>query len=231
MAIRKQNARYALSLIEDGSVVGLGGGQTIRLLASLLSEKEDISIVTPSSETALICQSAGLKVLPTWLVSSIDIAFDSCDEIDENFIALKSGGGIHTQEKIIGSMAKRYVLLVDLNKYQPRLTYQHPVVLEIVKSSYALVCSQLEKMGLSYHYRKAQYPCCRVIRQPSFPGHGRNPAHLQTPHPEKGLPPGKNNRGGPFAESAPELSFLIVGNQNYPQREVPHEVQMRHPSW
>ncbi|HIW18109.1 MAG TPA: ribose 5-phosphate isomerase A [Candidatus Faecalicoccus intestinipullorum] len=155
MDIRKQNARYALSLVEDGSVIGLGGGQTIRLLASLLSEKEDISIVTPSSETALICQSAGLKVLPSWLVSSIDIAFDSCDEIDENFIALKSGGGIHTQEKIIGSMAKRYVLLVDLNKYQPRLTYQHPVVLEIVKSSYALVCSQLEKMGLSYHYRKA----------------------------------------------------------------------------
>lgn len=41
----------------------------------------------------------------------------------------------------------------------------------------------------------------------------------------------KNNRGGLFTESAPELSFLIVGNQNYPQREVPHEVQMRHPSW
>ncbi|MBB5184920.1 ribose 5-phosphate isomerase [Faecalicoccus acidiformans] len=51
MDIRKQNARYALSLIENGSVVGLGGGQTIRLLASLLPEKEDISIVTPSSET------------------------------------------------------------------------------------------------------------------------------------------------------------------------------------
>lgn len=156
MDVRTQNAKYALSLIQNGDVVGLGGGQTIRLLATLLAEtKKDVSIVTPSSETAMICQSAGLKVFPTWLFSSIDIAFDSCDEIDENFIALKSGGGIHTQEKIIGSMAKKYVLLVDLKKYQPKLTYQHPVVLEIIQSSCTLVCSILEKMGLSYHYRKA----------------------------------------------------------------------------
>lgn len=51
-----------------------------------------------------------------------------------------------------------------------------------------------------------------------------------SPTPGERASSGKNNRGGPFAESAPELSFLIVGNQNYPQREVPHEVQMRHPS-
>ena len=33
-----------------------------------------------------------------------DLAFDGCDSIDQNFNALKSGGGIHLFEKIAAEM-------------------------------------------------------------------------------------------------------------------------------
>ena len=71
--------------------------------------------------------------------NKISVAFDGCDEVDENLIALKSGGGIHTKEKIIATMADDYILLVDESKVVKRLEFKYPIVLEILPESKALV--------------------------------------------------------------------------------------------
>lgn len=52
--MKKRSAKAALELIEDGMVVGLGGGETIGYLVEYLSQShKDVKIVTPSFATEL----------------------------------------------------------------------------------------------------------------------------------------------------------------------------------
>ena len=146
--MKQRCAKEALKLIKNGTVIGLGGGSTISYLVSFIKEANlNIKIVTPSFNTEKLCIKNGLDVLPLWSVDFVDIAFDGCDEVDLNLNALKSGGGIHTKEKIIASMATDYVLLVDESKVSDTLTFKYPVVLEIVPDSLGYVKSQVESLG------------------------------------------------------------------------------------
>ena len=127
--MKKRCANEALRYIKDNTIIGLGGGSTLSYLISFIKEAGlNIEVVTPSFKTASLCIENGLKVLPTWSVNKISVAFDGCDEVDENLIALKSGGGIHTKEKIIATMADDYILLVDESKVVKRLEFKYPIV-------------------------------------------------------------------------------------------------------
>mgnify|MGYP000836102420 FL=1 len=77
----------------------------------------------------------------------VDIAFDGCDEVDSNLNALKSGGGIHTQEKIIASMADEYIVLVDETKFHKTLAFKAPVVVEVLPRAYSIVKKKLEQLN------------------------------------------------------------------------------------
>ena len=153
--MKRKCAKEALSYIKDKSIIGLGGGTTISYLVSYIKESElDVKIVTPSFETEKLCIENGLVVLPTWSVESISVAFDGCDEIDKELNALKSGGGIHTKEKIIASMADEYILLVDESKVSNKLEFKYPVVLEIIPESKSIVekDDKLKKNSRSSRY-------------------------------------------------------------------------------
>ncbi|MCA0171406.1 ribose 5-phosphate isomerase A [Bacillus sp. RAR_GA_16] len=147
MNIKQKCAKAALAYITDNTIIGLGGGSTIgHLIDFIKEEKLNVKVVTPSLKTKHLCVNQGLEVLPTSTVDEIDVAFDGCDEVDENLHALKSGGGIHTQEKLIAHMAKEYILLVDDSKVVSELTYRHPVVLEIVQDSLSLVLRKVKEI-------------------------------------------------------------------------------------
>lgn len=146
--LKKICAKEALKQIKPKSIIGFGGGSTIAYLIGYIKEANlDIKVVTPSFKTKSLCFESGLEVLHTSLIDEIDIAFDGCDEVDENLNAIKSGGGIHTREKLIASMAKDYVLLVDYSKYVKVLTNRHPVVLEIIEDSLSYVQKEVKKLG------------------------------------------------------------------------------------
>lgn len=56
MNSKQRCARYAQSLIKEGMIVGLGGGQTIQYLIEEIKEKNrNLKIVTPSAKTAMLC--------------------------------------------------------------------------------------------------------------------------------------------------------------------------------
>ena len=67
--------------------------------------------------------------------------------MDSDLNALKSGGGIHTKEKIIASMAEDYILLVDESKVVDKLDFKYPVVLEIFKESKSYVENAIKKLN------------------------------------------------------------------------------------
>lgn len=146
--LKKICAKEALKQIKPKSIIGLGGGSTIAYLIEYIKEANlDIKVVTPSFKTKSLCVESGLEVLNTSLIDEIDIAFDGCDEVDEKFNAIKSGGGIHTKEKLIASMSKDYVLLVDDSKYVNHLTNRYPIVLEIIEDSLSYVQKKVKRLG------------------------------------------------------------------------------------
>lgn len=146
--MKRKCAKEALNYIKDKSIIGLGGSTTISYLVSYIKEAQlDVKVVTPSFETERLCIENGLTVLPTWAVDSISVAFDGCDEVDKELNALKSGGGIHTKEKIIANMADEYILLVDESKVCDKLEFNYPVVLEIIPESKSIVEKEVKKLG------------------------------------------------------------------------------------
>ncbi|WP_430483462.1 ribose 5-phosphate isomerase A [Rossellomorea marisflavi] len=144
MDIKRNCAKAALKYIENDTMIGLGGGSTIAHLICFIKEEQlDIKVVTPSWETKQKCEEAGLTVIPLSEATEVEVAFDGCDQVDEHLHALKSGGGIHTDEKLVARMAKEYILLVDESKVVKELTYEHPVVLEVIPQALAFVMNQL----------------------------------------------------------------------------------------
>lgn len=167
--MKQRCAKEAFKMIKNHSIVGLGGGSTIAyLIDELAASSLDVKVVTPSFQSECLCIEKGLQVIPTHSVSKVDIAFDGCDEVDRQLNALKSGGGIHTKEKIIGTMAKDYVLLVDESKVYDTLGFDHPVVLEIVKDSCSSVVKQVENLGGNCKIRAASNKDGGVISDQSL---------------------------------------------------------------
>jgi ribose 5-phosphate isomerase A len=142
-------AKEAMKYIKNGMKLGLGGGRSIAYLVEYIKADKDlkIKIVTPSIKTKMLCIENGLEVIHMAFVKRIDVAFDGCDQVDEDLNALKSGGGIHTKEKLIASMADDYILLVDEAKVEKSLTFKSPVVLEILEDSLKYVERKVIELG------------------------------------------------------------------------------------
>lgn len=147
--LKKACAKEAMKYIKDGMIIGLGGGRSIAYLIDYIKEDKNLKVrvVTPSMKTKLLCIENGLEVVHTCSVDKVAVAFDGCDQVDEEFNALKSGGGIHTKEKLIASMSEDYILLVDEEKFEKKLTFKAPVVLEILEDSLKYVERKVVELG------------------------------------------------------------------------------------
>jgi ribose 5-phosphate isomerase A len=143
MDFRQSAAAKAMDLIRDQMVLGLGGGRTIATLVGLLKDKaapfRHMQLVTSSKETRRLLEDSGFSVLETSRVKKLDLYIDGCDQMDKDFNLLKSTGGIHTQEKLLASMAKEFVVLLDRSKYRPGFDFQFPLTLEVLPEAAAFV--------------------------------------------------------------------------------------------
>jgi ribose 5-phosphate isomerase A len=132
-------AQGALAFIKNKNTIGLGAGATIAHLVTLLeSEVKDgleIKVLTSSFTTRQLLLKKGFTVQSIADVAGIDAYFDGCDQLDGNLNALKSGGGIHTREKLFAVMATGFFLLADQSKYVERFDPRYPLVLEILPES------------------------------------------------------------------------------------------------
>ena len=107
--LKKEAARAALEYIRPHTSVGLGAGGTIAHLLHFLLEpvqrEKNLTLYTSSYTTALLMQDHGIPIADTAMATSIDLYFDGCDQVNHQLEALKSGGGVHSREKLMASMA------------------------------------------------------------------------------------------------------------------------------
>ncbi len=144
MNSKQEAAAKAITFIEDNSIVGLGAGSTIAYIVDYLKTKINeglsIQLVSSSYTTKQLLVRENLSISPIEFCKQIDIYFDGCDQFDKQLNALKSGGGIHTQEKLLASMAKQFFLVGDDSKLVDKFDTKYPLVIEIA-SAIGNICS------------------------------------------------------------------------------------------
>jgi ribose 5-phosphate isomerase A len=150
MDLKKQAAQKAATLVQGKTTVGLGAGSTIAHLVGFLEEanQDDLQLefATSSFSTLQLLQQKKLHVVSTASLTNIDIYFDGCDQLDNKLNALKSGGGIHTQEKLLASIAKQFVLIGDEAKLVKNFDVKYPLVLEVLPQAFSFVPFKIEQV-------------------------------------------------------------------------------------
>ncbi len=155
MNLKEQAAAKAITLIRKNNIVGLGAGSTIAFVVEFLKKENEnglsVKFVTSSFTTRQLLLKENLPVFPAERFKETDIYFDGCDQLDKELNALKSGGGIHTQEKLLASMAKQFVVVGDASKLVDSFNVKYPLVLEVLPQACAFVIYKMEKLFKCNH--------------------------------------------------------------------------------
>ena len=140
-------AKAAFKYIKAGQTIGLGAGTTVFHLVDMISQDVDLArsvvLVSSSFKTNNYLQQHGLNVKSSAVIKHLDIYFDGCDQFDRELNALKSGGGIHTSEKVLASMAQEFILMGDDAKFVSQLDHTYPLVIEILPQALQIVPDRL----------------------------------------------------------------------------------------
>jgi ribose 5-phosphate isomerase A len=140
-------AKKTLEFIKPGQIIGLGAGTTVANLVDLVKQNnvlvQSVTFVSSSFKTSNYLLQQGLSVQSPALIAKLDIYFDGCDQFDPQLNALKSGGGIHTSEKILASMANEFILMGDEAKFAKKLDNRFPLVIEVLPMAWPWVSAHL----------------------------------------------------------------------------------------
>lgn len=150
--LKQQAADAALELVEQVAgpdvIIGVGTGSTADLFIDGLARfKGRIGGTVASSErSAARLAGHGLKVLDLNDVTSMPIYVDGADEIDANLHMIKGGGGALTREKIVASVADRFVCIADESKLV-EVMGKFPLPIEVIPMARESVARAMTAMG------------------------------------------------------------------------------------
>jgi len=153
--LKKLAAKAALDYVDDDMVIGVGSGSTVHyFIEELKSVKHRIeACVASSKETETLLKKAGIPVLDLNAVNEIPIYVDGADEVNTFGEMIKGGGGAQTGEKIIASVAKNFICIVDETKLVGHLG-EFPLAVEVIPMARSFVARELVKLGGDPQYRE-----------------------------------------------------------------------------
>ncbi|MES2648448.1 MAG: ribose 5-phosphate isomerase A [Bacteroidota bacterium] len=150
MELKKEAAKKAVELIKENTSVGIGAGTTMIHIAKLVAAKIQagfvVDLYTPSKEILEVLNAEKISVNEISGKAVIDQYFDGCDQVDRELNAIKSGGGIHTIEKLFASMAKEFVIVGDESKYVEVLNNKFPIVIEVLPEALHFVTGGIQRI-------------------------------------------------------------------------------------
>lgn len=160
--LKKRAAEQAVEFVRSGMVVGLGTGSTMRhaldRIGELLREGKLRGIVgLPTSERTLAhAQRVGIPLADLEEYPECDLAIDGADEVDPDFNLVKGRGGALLREKMVATVAKQFIVIVDQTKLVERLGTRGPVPVEVVKFAWKSTARSLERLGCEARLRMAE---------------------------------------------------------------------------
>lgn len=139
-----------IQFVKDGMTVGLGTGSTayyvIKKMGEMIKKGVELKGVATSKATEKLASECGIQLIDINEVEQLDIAIDGADEIDDNFFAIKGGGGALLREKIIASAAKTFIVVADGSK-KVRSLGKFPLPIEVVPFGYKHTEKVIRKFG------------------------------------------------------------------------------------
>ncbi|ANK59249.1 ribose-5-phosphate isomerase RpiA [Loigolactobacillus backii] len=156
--LKKMVGEKAATYVEDGMVVGLGTGSTVKFMVDALGKRvaeEGLKIIgVPTSDrTAAQGRQLNIPIKNVDEVDHIDLTIDGADQIDKNFQGIKGGGAAHLFEKIVAINSKRNIWIVDESKMAAKLG-SFPLPLEVIPYGSQQLYKRLAAKQLNPNFRK-----------------------------------------------------------------------------
>jgi ribose 5-phosphate isomerase A len=151
--LKREAAERALDFVEDGMVLGLGTGSTVRHLLELLAERRKAGAlrrvigVPTSRATEWLARELGLRISSLEQEPRLDLTIDGADEVDPQLNLIKGLGGALLWEKIVASASERLVIIADEAKLVGRLGERSPLPVEVVPFGWNTHLAFLDNLG------------------------------------------------------------------------------------
>lgn len=151
---KKAAAEKAAELIQNDMIIGLGSGSTaqffIEKLGSRCHQGLKIHAVATSKQSEMQAKNLGIPLLDASHMTRLDLTIDGADEIDPQKRMIKGGGGALVREKILASMSKEMIVIIDETKKVDKLG-KRSLPVEVVPFGCMATQKALEKLG--YHVK------------------------------------------------------------------------------
>ena len=146
--LKQAVARAAIDYVVDGEITGVGTGSTANFFIDELAKiKDRIRGAVASSEvTASRLRAHGIAVYDLNDVVSMPVYIDGADEINAQGAMIKGGGAALTREKIVASVARKFVCIADGSKLVETLG-KFPLPVEVIPMAHAAVTRALTALG------------------------------------------------------------------------------------
>lgn len=151
-AAKKAVGIAVVAYIEAGMRVGLGTGSTAAYAIAALGQRvHDEALNIFGMPTSFVAEQQarrfGIPIVTPDEVDRLDVAFDGADEVDPHLGLIKGRGAAQTREKIVATLADRFIVLVDATKLVDRLGSKMPVPVEVLPMALVPVMRALSRLG------------------------------------------------------------------------------------
>lgn len=140
--------QFILPMLAPDVVLGVGTGSTVDLFIDALAAHKAgfLGAASSSERSSARMREHGIQVFDLNDVSTMPVYVDGADEIDRSLNMIKGGGGALTREKIVASVAERFVCIVDESKVVDELG-RFPLPVEVIPLARAAVARRLAALG------------------------------------------------------------------------------------
>jgi ribose 5-phosphate isomerase A len=143
-------AAKSLEYVQDGMCLGLGSGSTAAIMVEMLAARIRGGLRVrgvPSSEgTRRLAQRLGIPLVSFDDVTDLDLTIDGADQATPELNLIKGGGGALLREKVVASLSRHVIIIVDARKRTDRLG-AFPLPVEVVKFAWRPLVERLRRLG------------------------------------------------------------------------------------
>jgi len=158
MNLKQIAGERAAGYVEDGMVVGLGTGSTVKYallkLGEMVRDGLDIVGIPTSVATEKIAGEQGIKLTTIGEHPEIDLTIDGADEVSPGLDLIKGLGGALLREKIVASCSKKEIIIVDHGKVVDKLGTRAPLPVEVIRFGAPKCAAELGRLGCKPVVRK-----------------------------------------------------------------------------
>lgn len=140
--------QFVLPFLTPDTILGVGTGSTVDVFIDALAHYKDHfrGTVSSSERSSSRMTALGITVFDLNNVHAMPLYVDGADEVDHELNMIKGGGGALTREKIVASVAERFVCIVDESKLVSTLG-NFPLPVEVIPLAREAIARRMVQLG------------------------------------------------------------------------------------